>query len=282
MGILAVIMLLLCMAASLPAAMSINSHALHYEDRMAGGLTWPQRQYDSGEFMLSSMDAHAHAHAQEQRDLEALLSFRKAITSDLSGKFSNWTAENSDNVCSWHGVRCWKHTKRVVGIDLHGDYTGISWLEGTLSESLGNLSLLSTLNLSHNSFSGNIPPQFGQLKALLVLDLSSNLLVGSIPVQLGLLQKLEYLHLDSNGFSGIIPRQLGNLTQLTQLSISGLNIRGSIPSEIFRLPLTYLSLSLNLTGTIPKAIGNLTRLTYLSFYGMGVNKIPEEIANLTR
>lgn len=120
MGILAVIMLLLCMAASLPAEMSINSHALHYEDRMAGGLT--------GEFMLSSMDAHAHS--QEQRDLEALLSFRKAITSDLSGKFSNWTAENSDNVCSWYGVRCWKHTKQVVGIDLHGGYTGISWLEG--------------------------------------------------------------------------------------------------------------------------------------------------------
>jgi LRR receptor-like serine/threonine-protein kinase FLS2 len=119
------------------------------------------------------------------------LSFRRAITADPRGLLSNWTAQNSANICSWYGILCRKHSRRVAAIDLRG-----SGLEGTLSPSLGNLSLLHSLDLLGNKLTGGIPPEFRQLKALRRLDLSKNLLSGSIPVELGMLQRLEELYLD--------------------------------------------------------------------------------------
>jgi hypothetical protein len=49
-----------------------------------------------------------------------------------------------------------------------------SGLKGTLSQSLGNLSLLCTFNLSANCLARRIPPEFGQVKALRLLDLRHN------------------------------------------------------------------------------------------------------------
>lgn len=40
---------------------------------------------EEAEFTSSSMDAH------DRRGVEALLSFRKAVTSDLEGSLHNWT-----------------------------------------------------------------------------------------------------------------------------------------------------------------------------------------------
>jgi hypothetical protein len=265
--------------------------------------------------------SHTYSHsedAHEKRDLDALLSFRKAITSDPLEMLFNWTAENSHNICSWYGIRCTQYTRRVVAIDLSPSTTGVAFdsgghrnveyragLKGTLSSSLSILSLLHrldlsgnflmgtiplqfghlkalrvldlsynainvsipielvllqklrTLDLSSNSLMGRIPPEFGQLKALRLLHLRWNKLSGSIPAELGLLQKLENLTLQDNYFSGNIPCQLGNLTHLTQLSISSINIFGSIPSQIFKLPLSILSLSFNFTGSVPKANDNV-------------------------
>jgi len=75
----------------------------------------PHSMVEESESM--SMDAH------EQRDVAALLSFKSCITSDPSGKLSNWTAHNSHNICSsWYGIRCRPHTNRVVPIDLHAHW----------------------------------------------------------------------------------------------------------------------------------------------------------------
>jgi len=79
-------------------------------------------------------------------DVEALLSFRKALTSDPDGSLLNWTSENSDNVCFWNGIFCRKRTKRVVAMILPG-----LGLQGIISPSLGSLSLLRILNLSRNN-----------------------------------------------------------------------------------------------------------------------------------
>jgi hypothetical protein len=48
-----------------------------------------EHMVEEGEFM----DAH------DKRDLDALLSFRKSITSDPHGLLYNWTVENSQNIC---------------------------------------------------------------------------------------------------------------------------------------------------------------------------------------
>ena len=128
--VLPLILLLLFMLASLHAATSIKystsdpySHTALYDHQhylyhqMSHGFTSFHGHPDSGhtveegEFILSSMDAH------DKSDLRALLSFRKAITSDPYGDLSNWTAENSDNMCSsWYGIRC--NNGRVFSINL--------------------------------------------------------------------------------------------------------------------------------------------------------------------
>ena len=122
--VLPLILLLLFMLASLHAATSIKystsdpyDHQHYMYHQISHGLSSFHGHPDSGhtveedEFILSSMDAH------DKSDLRALLSFRKAITSDPYGKLSNWAAENFDNMCSsWYGIRC--NTGRVFSINL--------------------------------------------------------------------------------------------------------------------------------------------------------------------
>lgn len=144
------IVLVVCVVASLPAATSMKHstwkpsyHTHHREgdhpylysqthlqedglyglfDHMSGRLNsqLQPRSYSKGTveedgFILSSMDADG------KRDIDALLSFRKAITIDPFGKLSDWTAENSENICSWYGIFCLKNTTRVIAVDLHGE-----------------------------------------------------------------------------------------------------------------------------------------------------------------
>ena len=82
---------------------------------------------DSGNYVMNGRnmleEAHQYASSMEQhdkRDLEALLSFKKAITSDPFRSLSNWTTDNSENVCLWNGIWCRRRTKRVVAIILSG------------------------------------------------------------------------------------------------------------------------------------------------------------------
>jgi len=142
----------------------------------------------------SAMNVH------DGSDVEALLSFRNAVRSNPSGSLLNWTAQNSQNVCSWNGVWCKKRTNRVVAITLPG-----FGLEGSLSPSLGSLSFLRTLNLSGNNLAGRIPPELGQLKELGILDLSTNFLSGPIPKSLCNCTRLQLIRLSANSLTGTIP-----------------------------------------------------------------------------
>ena len=88
---------------------------------------------------------------QNSTDLLSLLDFRKEITSDPRGFFSSWN-RNAD-YCCWDGITCSRtHPGRVRELNLRNQS-----LEGRISPSLGNLTFLRILDLSSNSFSGQIP-----------------------------------------------------------------------------------------------------------------------------
>jgi Leucine-rich repeat (LRR) protein len=90
-------------------------------------------------------------------------------------------------------------------------------------------SILRVLDLSKNSFTGEIPKPIGKLKGLQQLNLSHNFLTGHIQSSLGFLTNLQSLDMSSNMLTGRIPLQLTDLTFLEVLNLSQNKLEGPIP-----------------------------------------------------
>ncbi|KAJ6887792.1 hypothetical protein NC652_028931 [Populus alba x Populus x berolinensis] len=90
-------------------------------------------------------------------------------------------------------------------------------------------SMLRILDLSGNSFTGEIPKPIGKLKGLQQLNLSHNFLTGHIQSSLGFLTNLQSLDMSSNMLMGRIPVQLTDLTFLEVLNLSQNKLEGPIP-----------------------------------------------------
>lgn len=161
---------------------------------------------------------------------------------------------------------------------------------GNVSESIGNLRMLSNVDVRSCSFSGPIPSTIRNLNHLVYLDLSINQFSGSVP-SFAFLKNLKVLNLRSNRLTGRIPDSLWKgLENLDFLDLSENSLEGEVPSSLFSLPLLqvlYLSnnsfsgsikvstnvssilgvleLSLNkLEGPIPRIFFELQNLSSLS------------------
>ncbi|XP_051136981.1 receptor-like protein EIX2 [Andrographis paniculata] len=157
-------------------------------------------------------------------------------------------------------------------------------INGSLPDSLCNMSDLTLLVLSMNGFSGYLPDCW-QDSYLSYLDLSSNELSGIIPESIGAARYLSWLHLNNNTFTGQIPSTLQNSTYLEVLDVGENMLSGRIPEwirhnmldlKILRLrsnqfqgviPHTLCQASQlqvldignnNLTGYIPRCVGNFS------------------------
>ena len=109
------------------------------------------------------------------------------------------------------------------------------------------------LNLSNNMLTGPISEEIGALINLKSLDLSFNQLEGDLPLELYNLDSLRSLNLSNNLFIGEISEEIGNLlklegvttyghmsiTQYDALNLSNNLFDGFIPSEICDLPLDW-------------------------------------------
>ncbi|KAK3423814.1 hypothetical protein EUGRSUZ_F00579 [Eucalyptus grandis] len=118
------------------------------------------------------------------------------------------------------------------------------------------LTIFTTIDLSCNSFQGDIPEAFGHLRFLIGLNLSHNYLISSIPLTLGNLTNLGWLDLSSNMLSGGIPRVLGDLASLGYLNLSNNQFVGQIPQDkqLSTFSSESFSGNLGLCGTpLPKA-----------------------------
>lgn len=218
-------------------------------------------------------------------DWEAIYAKERAALIDLYNATdgdnwsTNWNWCSDEPVGKWHGVTT-NNKGRVIGLDKRWD-----GMQGSIPESIGDLTALEKLELSWNRINGNIPENIGKLTALKELDLSYNSqLNGSIPESIGDLTALEKLNLSYNDLNGKVPESIGNLTNLTFLGLADNELSGSIPECIGNLTdLVTLELGGNTWNVdIPEWIGNLTKLERLNLLGGNFNgEIPECLGYLT-
>ena len=122
-------------------------------------------------------------------DLRALQGFMAVLQTKIQG----WEEDNAySNCCQWEGVTC--DSSSSLGLESQSSSSSLveigrvvklelpsKRLVGKLSESLGYLDQLRTLNLSHNFLKSSLPVSLFNLSRLRVLDLSFNDFSGPVP-----------------------------------------------------------------------------------------------------
>ncbi|KAB8085899.1 hypothetical protein EE612_008925 [Oryza sativa] len=195
-----------------------------------------------------------------EQERSSLLQFLSSLSSDGGLAVSWW---NAADCCKWEGVTC----------SADGTVTDVSLaskgLEGRISPSLGNLTGLLRLNLSHNSLSGGLPLELMASSSITVLDISFNLLkeeIHELPSSTPA-RPLQVLNISSNLFTGQFPSATWEMMKnLVMLNASNNSFTGQIPSNFCsRSPsLTVLALCYNhLNGSIPPGFGNCLKLRVL-------------------
>ncbi|XP_010249615.1 PREDICTED: probable leucine-rich repeat receptor-like protein kinase At5g63930 [Nelumbo nucifera] len=137
--------------------------------------------------------------------------------------FSNLSAMVSDQKSIYHigyesSFRKFQDTASVM-------------MKGRSLEYSKTLTLVTSIDLSDNSLSGQIPENLTSFLGLRSLNLSMNHLVGMIPKKIGDMGLLESLDLSRNQLSGAIPQSISNLTFLSHLNLSYNRLSGKIPSS---------------------------------------------------
>ncbi|XP_042410246.1 LRR receptor-like serine/threonine-protein kinase FLS2 [Zingiber officinale] len=102
--------------------------------------------------------------------------------------------------------------------------------KGSTYEYIIILSLVTSIDLSHNNLSGEIPNELMMLRDLHFLSLSNNHLTGTIPENIAVLTELFSLDLSMNNLTGTIPSNLSALNFLSHLNLSFNNLSGRIPT----------------------------------------------------
>jgi Leucine-rich repeat (LRR) protein len=146
----------------------------------------------------------------------------------------------------------------LTDVDLHGNALR------TLPSTMGNLSMLTTLNLSRNQLGNECLETIGRIKSLKELRLAENKLADVLPDSVSWLEDLIILDLQKNSITEL-PSSLGRLSKLSKLNVST-NRLSSIPFEaIFDLNITEIVASRNqLDGyLLPSSVPSIRSLKAL-------------------
>nr|XP_009601230.1 receptor-like protein EIX2 [Nicotiana tomentosiformis] len=121
-------------------------------------------------------------------------------------------------------------------IEYFGKVAGEHVRESAMVTTKGNiyrydktLALVTSMDMSNNNFSRDIPISFTSLVGLIFCNFSKNHLTGRIPNGIGDMKVLESLDLSENQLSGQIPQSLSSLSTLSFLNLSYNNLSGKIP-----------------------------------------------------
>ncbi|KAM5554137.1 hypothetical protein ABKV19_026063 [Rosa sericea] len=229
--------------------------------------------------IFSSNIIFENIHACNQKERSSLLFL--ALT--LSSPKLNWT---SADCCNWEGITC-NQGGWITHLQLPSK--GLKLKEGIFpSSSLGNLTHLTHLNLSHNSLYGSLDQTelFLSLNYLEILDLSYNLLFGVLPSSLPS-SHIRMVDLSSNRLHGAVPSSFFQQAwNLTSFNVSNNTFSGPIPSSICRpssSSLRHLDFSFNnFTGSISSGLGKCSKLqVFRASHNYLSGSLPEDMFNST-
>ncbi|KAJ0257322.1 Leucine-rich repeat-containing protein [Hirschfeldia incana] len=187
----------------------------------------------------------------------------------LHGVFPSWLMENNTNLevlilqnNSFTNFQLPKSAHKLLLLDASANEFSqpfpedIGWI----------LPNVRHMNLSENSFQGELPYSLGNMKKMYYLDLSHNGFYGKLPRSLAMgCYSLMFLKLSENKLSGHIFPDPTNLTSLRVLTLDNNQFEGKIGDGLPNLSsISMLDLSNNyITGVIPSWIGNLSTLSEL-------------------
>ncbi|XVE56445.1 hypothetical protein DITRI_Ditri04bG0009900 [Diplodiscus trichospermus] len=147
-----------------------------------------------------------------------------SLSGNIPKCFSNFSAMASKRNSSDPISYAFGHFKSSIE-------TTLVVIKGILLEYSSTLRLVTSMDLSDNNLSGEIPTEITSLFWLISLNLSKNGLTGKIPGTIGNMGALESIDLSFNHLSGAIPPSISNLTFLSYLNVAYNNLTGKIPSS---------------------------------------------------
>uniref|UniRef100_A0A1J3GHN3 Putative inactive receptor kinase n=1 Tax=Noccaea caerulescens TaxID=107243 RepID=A0A1J3GHN3_NOCCA len=128
-----------------------------------------------------------------------------------------------------------------------------------------NSTTLTLLNLSSNGLSGDLP---SSLKSCLVIDLSGNTFSGDVSVVRNWEATPDFLDLSSNNLSGSLPNFTSAFSRLSVLSIRDNSVSGSLPSLWDDSGVSHFSVidlsSNKFSGSIPESFFTFASLRSLN------------------
>ncbi|KAL2330130.1 hypothetical protein Fmac_017711 [Flemingia macrophylla] len=162
-----------------------------------------------------------------ENDISCLKSVKDALK-DPYNYLQSWSFNNKTEgyICKFIGVECWHPDEnRVLNIKLSN-----MGLKGQFPRGIQNCTSLTGLDFSLNRLSQTIPADISTLLTFVTsLDLSSNDFTGEIPGSLANCTYLNTLKLDQNQLTGQIPANLSQLPRLKTFSVTNNLLTGPVP-----------------------------------------------------
>lgn len=155
--------------------------------------------------------------------------------------------------------------------------------QGNIPSDFQKLKNLETCLLDHNSFGGLLPGALGALPNIKSFVASYNALEGAVPAAYAAWQKLERFELFNNSIGGNLPGFLFSLPALKTLNLGSNLVEGSLPADFpAQSKLETLNISYNsISGNIPETIGKLQLLKQIYIDGNAfTGPIPPALSSL--